>query len=84
MTSLKARTPTRPRDLRFKLREISRAESAPAILNQTQAAALLGVSRKTLRYLTNNAGVPHRRAGRQLFYSRSAVLAWAAGKTAES
>ena len=77
MTSLKARTPTRPRDLRFKLREITRIETIPAVLNQKQTAALLGVNRRTLKRLTDTGAIPHRQAGRQILYSRSAVLDWA-------
>lgn len=49
------------------------------VLDVLQAAALLKVSRNTL-YATAAAGkIPHQRVGRQIRFSRAALVRWLGG-----
>lgn len=41
-----------------------------------QVAAFLGVDRKTVYDHANRGAIPHRRLGKRLLFSRSAIVAW--------
>lgn len=51
------------------------------VLNVDQVAELLHLGRNTVYDAANRGEIPHRRVGRRLLFSRSAVLEWLAGKT---
>jgi predicted DNA-binding transcriptional regulator AlpA len=52
----------------------------PDVLDEDEAAELLGVSSFTLSEQRKRGyGPPHRRIGKVIRYSRTAVLAWLAG-----
>ena len=46
------------------------------VLQADEAAQLLGIDRKTVYEYANRGEIPHRRLGRRLLFSRSAILAW--------
>ncbi|MGL4943761.1 MAG: helix-turn-helix domain-containing protein [Thermoguttaceae bacterium] len=48
------------------------------ILNQAQAAKLLGVCQRGVMAAVRNGSLPHRRIARRLLFSRKALLAWVA------
>lgn len=52
----------------------------PDVLNVEQVADLLGLGRNTVYDAANRGEIPHRRIGRRLLFSRTAVLEWLAGK----
>lgn len=52
----------------------------PDVLNVDQVADLLGLGRNTVYDAANRGEIPHRRIGRRLLFSRTAVLEWLAGK----
>jgi excisionase family DNA binding protein len=54
---------------------------SPDVLNVDQVADLLGLGRNTVYEAANRGELPHRRVGRRLLFSRTAVLEWLAGKT---
>jgi excisionase family DNA binding protein len=49
------------------------------VLNVDQVAELLGVGRNTVYEHASKGAIPHRRIGRRLLFSRTAVLEWLAG-----
>jgi excisionase family DNA binding protein len=55
--------------------------TAPEVLTVEDVAELLGLGRNTVYDAANRGEIPHRRVGRRLIFSRSAVLEWLAGKT---
>jgi len=54
--------------------------SAAEVLNVEQVADLLGLGRNTIYDAAARGEIPHRRIGRRLIFSRSAVMEWLAGK----
>jgi excisionase family DNA binding protein len=54
--------------------------SAAEVLNVDQVAELLGLGRNTVYEAASRGEIPHRRVGRRLIFSRSAVMEWLAGK----
>lgn len=52
------------------------------VLNVDQVAELLGLARNTVYDAANRGLIPHRRVGRRLIFSRTAVLDWVACKPA--
>lgn len=57
------------------------ATPAPEVLTVEGVAELLGLARNTVYDYANRGEIPHRRVGRRLIFSRSAVLDWLAHKT---
>ena len=53
---------------------------SPDVLTVEQVAALLGLGRNTVYEAAGRGEIPHRRVGRRLLFSRTAVLEWLAGK----
>lgn len=51
------------------------------VLTVEQVAELLGLGRNTVYDAANRGEIPHRRIGRRLIFSRTAVLDWLAHKT---
>jgi len=45
-------------------------------VNAKQAAAMLGISPRTLWQLTNSSRIPHIRLGRRILYRPDALRAW--------
>jgi excisionase family DNA binding protein len=59
----------------------SSAVSAQAeVLNADQVADLLGVGRNSVYEAANRGEIPHRRVGKRLIFSRTAVMEWLQGK----
>ena len=56
--------------------------SDPEVLDVAKAAELLGVHRDTVYDMVGRGEIPHRRVGRLLRFSRTAVLEWLRGKAA--
>lgn len=54
--------------------------SAVEVLNVDEVAELLRVGRNTVYEAANRGEIPHRRVGRRLIFSRSAVMNWLNGK----
>jgi excisionase family DNA binding protein len=46
------------------------------VLNVEQVADLLGLGRNTVYEAASRGEIPHRRIGRRLIFSRSAVMEW--------
>ncbi len=63
---------------------MSEALSIPPteVLNVDQVAELLGLGKNTIYDAANRGEIPHRRIGRRLIFSRTAVLQWLQGKPA--
>ena len=55
-------------------------ENSTDVLDVDQAAELLHVNEKTLRTHLDAHGIPHRRVGRCIRFSRTALLDWLSGK----
>lgn len=49
------------------------------VLNVEQVADLLGVGRNSVYEAANRGEIPHRRIGRRLIFSRTAVMEWLQG-----
>lgn len=60
------------------LRRPSRRDSSLEleVLTAEDAAAFLGVDRNTVYDYANRGQIPHRRLGRRLLFSRSALIVW--------
>lgn len=56
--------------------------TAAEVLNVEQVADLLGLGRNTVYEAANRGEIPHRRVGRRLIFSRTAVLEWLQAKPA--
>lgn len=54
--------------------------SIAEVLTVEQVAELLGLGRNTVYEAVSRGDIPHRRVGRRLIFSRSAVLEWLSGK----
>ncbi len=54
--------------------------SDPEVMNAEQAAAFLGVDRKTIYDYANRGRIPHRRLGKRVLFSRTALVAWLSGE----
>lgn len=50
------------------------------VLNVDEVAELLRVGRNTVYEAANRGEIPHRRVGRRLIFSRTAVMEWINGK----
>jgi excisionase family DNA binding protein len=50
------------------------------VLNVDEVAELLRIGRNSVYDAANRGEIPHRRVGRRLIFSRSAVMEWLAGK----
>lgn len=50
--------------------------SDPEVMDADQLAAFLGVDRKTVYDYAGRGQIPHRRLGKRLLFSRSAIVAW--------
>ena len=48
------------------------------VLSAEEVAVFLGVDRKTVYDYANRGQIPHRRLGRRLLFSRSALVVWLA------
>jgi len=48
----------------------------PEVMDADQLAAFLGVDRKTVYDYAGRGQIPHRRLGKRLLFSRSAIVAW--------
>ncbi len=46
------------------------------VLGVDQVATLLGIGRNTVYDAANRGEIPHRRIGRRLIFSRTAVMEW--------
>lgn len=53
--------------------------ASPEILGKVEAAELLHISTRSLERHVASHSIPHRRLGRRVLFSRSALEAWAAG-----
>jgi excisionase family DNA binding protein len=51
-------------------------------LSVEEVAELLGLGRNTVYDAANRGEIPHRRIGRRLLFSRTAVMEWLRGKPA--
>ncbi len=56
------------------------SEVSAEVLTVDQVADLLGLGRNTVYEAANRGEIPHRRVGRRLIFSRSAVMQWLNGK----
>jgi excisionase family DNA binding protein len=54
------------------------AADAGEVLNAEEVAVFLRVDRKTVYDYANRGAIPHRRLGKRLLFSRSALVAWLA------
>lgn len=54
--------------------------SESEVLSVDQVAELLGLGRNTVYDAAGRGEIPHRRIGRRLIFSRTAVLEWLQGK----
>jgi excisionase family DNA binding protein len=54
--------------------------SAAEVLNVEEVADLLGLGRNSVYEAANRGEIPHRRVGRRLIFSRTAVMEWLQGK----
>lgn len=52
------------------------------VLNADQVAELLKVGRNSVYEAANRGEIPHRRIGKRLIFSRTAVMQWLQGKQA--
>lgn len=59
---------------------VTRLLTINEVLNVGQVAELLGVGRNTVYDAANRGEIPHRRIGRRLIFSRTAVMQWLNGK----
>lgn len=50
------------------------------VLNVDEVADLLGLGRNTIYDAASRGEIPHRRVGRRLIFSRTAVMQWLQGK----
>jgi excisionase family DNA binding protein len=50
------------------------------VLNVDDVAVLLGLGKNTIYEAANRGEIPHRRVGRRLIFSRTAVMEWLQGK----
>jgi excisionase family DNA binding protein len=50
------------------------------VLNVDDVADLLGLGKNTIYEAANRGEIPHRRVGRRLIFSRTAVMEWLQGK----
>lgn len=50
------------------------------VLNVDEVASLLRVGRNTVYEAVGRGEIPHRRVGRRLIFSRTAVMQWLQGK----
>ena len=48
----------------------------PEVMDADELAAFLGVDRKTVYDYAGRGEIPHRRLGKRLLFSRSAIVAW--------
>src|ERR1051326_9089723 len=64
--------------------EAAEVNVASEVLNVDQVAELLGLGRNTVYDAANRGEIPHRRVGRRLIFSRTAVMEWLQGKPARS
>jgi excisionase family DNA binding protein len=48
----------------------------PEVMDADELAAFLGVDRKTVSDYAGRGEIPHRRLGKRLLFSRSAIVAW--------
>jgi excisionase family DNA binding protein len=61
---------------------IDRADAAlapghdPEVMDADEMATFLGVDRKTVYDYAGRGEIPHRRLGKRLLFSRSAIVAW--------
>lgn len=55
--------------------------AAPEVLDVEGAAEFLMVGKSTIYDLVGKQSLPHRRVGKSLRFSRSALVAWLAGAT---
>lgn len=55
---------------------------APDVLNVPAAAELLDIGRSALYELCGRNAIPHRRVGKQIRFSRAALLRWLEGERA--
>jgi excisionase family DNA binding protein len=68
-----------PIDLATWAAAIARSLRAPTereVMDADQVAAFLGVDRKTVYDYAGRGEIPHRRLGKRLLFSRSAIVAW--------
>jgi excisionase family DNA binding protein len=55
---------------------------AAEVLCADEAAAFLGIDRKTVYEYAARGQIPHQRVGKRLLFSRSALVSWLAASTA--
>jgi excisionase family DNA binding protein len=55
------------------------AAAADAVLDVEQTARLLRVGRNTIYELVGRNEIPHRRLGKQIRFSRDALMSWLSG-----
>lgn len=48
----------------------------PEVMDADEVAAFLGVDRKTVYDYAGRGEIPHRRLGKRLLFSRSAIVSW--------
>lgn len=57
----------------------SQANAEPEVMDADEVAAYLRVDRKTVYEYAMRAVIPHRRLGKRLLFSRTALVAWLGG-----
>lgn len=77
LDDLKTCDPGTIRQMQFRISKIEDAlsETKP-ILSTAETAAFLGVSRGKVYLLVKNAGLPHFRTSRRLFFDRNKLIEW--------
>jgi excisionase family DNA binding protein len=51
-------------------------QSHPEVMDADELATFLGVDRKTVYDYAGRGEIPHRRLGKRLLFSRSAIVSW--------
>lgn len=54
-------------------------DNAPEVLTAEEAAAFLRLQLNTVYDFAGRGAIPHRRVGKRLLFSRSALVAWLGG-----
>lgn len=57
-------------------REHQTSSDSAEVMNANDVAAFLGVDRKTVYDYANRGAIPHRRLGKRMLFSRSALIQW--------
>jgi excisionase family DNA binding protein len=69
-------TRERPLDATLPLRPANDEQPADVVLDVDEVAALLRLGRNTIYELVGRNEIPHRRCGKQIRFSRAAIMRW--------